>query len=375
MNLRHTFTPHNNTRLTNLCGPADAHLRTIEEALQVKIAHRHEQFKVDGPKAKATQAMELLQALYELADRPITEDYLQLMLAGDTALVEAPDGRVVATTDVLVENRDFLREWSTAQDAAHDLFAAPATGAGLVLPPAATGGPPVRVPESFVQLCEQRLVLHRDPARFALMYRLLWRLSHDHALRRDPLDADRMQARHMAHAVARDMHKMHAFVRFRPVTDSDGGTLHVAWFEPGHFIAEATAGFFVRRFAQMRWAILTPDASIRWDGSALHTGPGAQRSDAPPPDAGEALWLTYYRHIFNPARLKTTMMQKEMPRRYWPNLPEAALITELAHGAHERSGRMVQAEATTPRRRLGAPSGPPRTRAGGAAALLPPSEP
>lgn len=250
-------------------------------------------------------------------------------------------------------------QWSTAQDAAHDLFAAPATGAGLVLPPAATGGPPVRVPESFVQLCEQRLVLHRDPARFALMYRLLWRLSHDHALRRDPLDADRMQARHMAHAVARDMHKMHAFVRFRPVTDSDGGTLHVAWFEPGHFIAEATAGFFVRRFAQMRWAILTPDASIRWDGSALHTGPGAQRSDAPPPDAGEALWLTYYRHIFNPARLKTTMMQKEMPRRYWPNLPEAALITELAHGAHERSGRMVQAEATTPRRRLGAPSGPP----------------
>ena len=98
MNLRHTFTPHNNTRLTNLCGPADVHLRTIEEALQVKIAHRHEQFKVDGPKAKATQAMELLQALYEIADRPITDDYLQLMLAGDTALVEAPEGAIVLQT-------------------------------------------------------------------------------------------------------------------------------------------------------------------------------------------------------------------------------------------------------------------------------------
>ena len=66
MILRHTFTPHNNTRLTHLCGPADVHLRTIEVALQVRIAHRHEQFKVDGPKAKATQAMELLQALYEM---------------------------------------------------------------------------------------------------------------------------------------------------------------------------------------------------------------------------------------------------------------------------------------------------------------------
>jgi phosphate starvation-inducible protein PhoH len=54
----------------HLCGPADAHLRTIEVGLQVKIAHRHEQFKVDGPKAKAQQAMELLQALYEIADAP-----------------------------------------------------------------------------------------------------------------------------------------------------------------------------------------------------------------------------------------------------------------------------------------------------------------
>ena len=41
MILRHTFTPHNNTRLTHLCGPADVHLRTIEAALQVSIAHRH----------------------------------------------------------------------------------------------------------------------------------------------------------------------------------------------------------------------------------------------------------------------------------------------------------------------------------------------
>ncbi|AOG23019.1 PhoH family protein [Acidovorax sp. RAC01] len=98
MILRHTFTPHNNTRLTNLCGPADAHLRTIETALQVSIAHRHEQFKVDGPKAKATQAMELLQALYEMAERPIAEDHLQLMLAGDSELLDAPEDAIVLNT-------------------------------------------------------------------------------------------------------------------------------------------------------------------------------------------------------------------------------------------------------------------------------------
>jgi len=90
--VRHTFTPHNNTRLSHLCGPMDAHLRSIEAGLQVSIAHRHEQFKVDGPKAQAQRAMELLQALYERADRPIAADMLQLMLAGDAALDEDADG-------------------------------------------------------------------------------------------------------------------------------------------------------------------------------------------------------------------------------------------------------------------------------------------
>ena len=88
MILRHTFTPHNNTRLSHLCGPTDKHLRTIELALDVKIAHRHEQFKVDGHKAKATRAMEVLQALYERAARVIPPEQVQLMLAGDSAMVE-----------------------------------------------------------------------------------------------------------------------------------------------------------------------------------------------------------------------------------------------------------------------------------------------
>ena len=88
MILRHTFTPHNNTRLSHLCGPTDAHLRTIELALDVKIAHRHEQFKVDGHKAKATRAMEVLQALYERAAKAIPPEQVQLMLAGDSAMEE-----------------------------------------------------------------------------------------------------------------------------------------------------------------------------------------------------------------------------------------------------------------------------------------------
>ena len=98
MILRHSFTPHNNTRLGHLCGPMDEHLRTIEQALQVKIAHRHEQFKVDGPKVKAQRAMEVLQALYERAARTIPPEQVQLMLAGDAPMGESPDGAVLLQT-------------------------------------------------------------------------------------------------------------------------------------------------------------------------------------------------------------------------------------------------------------------------------------
>jgi phosphate starvation-inducible PhoH-like protein len=90
--VRHTFAPPNNTRLTHLCGPTDAHLRTIEAALQVSIAHRHEQFKIDGPKPRAQRALEVLQALYEVAARPIPADTVQLMLAGDAELAEDGEG-------------------------------------------------------------------------------------------------------------------------------------------------------------------------------------------------------------------------------------------------------------------------------------------
>lgn len=100
----------------------------------------------------------------------------------------------------------------------------------------------------------------------------------------------------------------------------------------------------------MRWAILTPRCTLSWDGQSLTTGPGGRREDVPPMDAGAELWLTYYRNIFNPARLKVAMMEKEMPRRYWANLPEAALIEPLIAQANERVAGMLASEATEPRR-------------------------
>ena len=210
--------------------------------------------------------------------------------------------------------------------------------------------PTTRVPPAFLKLCE-RAILHRDPQRFGTLYRILFRLRNEPRLMAVASDIDVARARAMEKAVNRDIHKMHAYVRFRKTRDADGPHF-VAWFEPSHFIVEAAAPFFARRFASMRWSILTPDASAWWDGESLHIGPGVDHSAAPDDDALETLWRTYYGSIFNPARLKVGTMQAHMPKKYWANLPEASLIPQLVRSAAERTHAMVEAEAREPRRRI-----------------------
>jgi DNA polymerase len=132
---------------------------------------------------------------------------------------------------------------------------------------------------------------------------------------------------------------MKAFVRFREVPGL--ANTFIAWFEPDHFIVDRVSGFFMRRFAGMRWSILTPERSVHWDGSTLAFGDGARRGEAPHDDAQESLWRTYYAHIFNPARLNPRMMRQEMPQKYWKHLPEAQLLPTLVREA----GANVQAMA------------------------------
>jgi uracil-DNA glycosylase len=155
----------------------------------------------------------------------------------------------------------------------------------------------------------------------------------------DPL-TDRLQR--LAKEVRRDSHKMHAFVRFREVEEEGGGTRFVAFFEPDHHIVRREAGFFVRRFANMRWSILTPDISVHWDGERLREGPGATRAEAPDGDPLEAMWKTYYASIFNPARLKVGAMLREMPKKYWRNMPETSLVGTLVASARAREIAMIE---------------------------------
>ena len=221
----------------------------------------------------------------------------------------------------------------------------------LFEPTAAPPEPPhgrFNVSARFVELAKTA-ILHRNPERFALLYRLLWRLRGHQDLLDIATDPDVADIAAMAKAVRRDEHKMHAFVRFREV-GREQKAHYIAWFEPEHHIVEFAASFFVRRFADMPWSILTPDLCAHWDGHAVSITPGVAKSEAPTEDRLEETWRRYYASIFNPARLKVKAMQNEMPKKYWRNLPEASLIKPLIADAARSASAMIANAATEPRK-------------------------
>lgn len=226
-------------------------------------------------------------------------------------------------------------------------------GGDETLPPSPAAAPQASVPREFMSLAD-RVIAHRDPQRHALLYRMLWRLTHgEPQLMKLITDDDVVKARAHAKNVGRDLHKMTAFVRFRELARGDElPPVFVSWFEPEHYIVERVAPFFVRRFAGMHWSILTPYRSAHWDGSELRFDRGATRDQAPSDDLLEELWRNYYASIFNPARLKVGAMKSEMPVKYWKNLPEARLIPQLIREAPARAQAMVAAAPTLPRKRM-----------------------
>jgi DNA polymerase len=123
--------------------------------------------------------------------------------------------------------------------------------------------PPVSLPKAVGTLVGD-VVPHRDPERYALLYQVIWRVTHgERSLLEVASDPAVHRLELMRKSVARDIHKMHAFLRFRrveagqdlqaPDAEDEGvdGTgepsaaptmdgapeRFVAWFEPEHFIS------------------------------------------------------------------------------------------------------------------------------------------
>ncbi len=75
-----SFSPADNQRLANLCGPLDENLRQIETVLDVTISRRGERFAVRGSSARTALAAEALQNFYAQAQHHLGIQEVQLGL-------------------------------------------------------------------------------------------------------------------------------------------------------------------------------------------------------------------------------------------------------------------------------------------------------
>jgi probable DNA metabolism protein len=209
------------------------------------------------------------------------------------------------------------------------------------------------IPRALLDML-QTAACYREPDRWAFLYRVIWRWQRGEHDVQSPADADGARLHGMVKAVHREEHDMHAYIRFRERPPSAGAPRFVAWYEPRHDVLPQVAQHFVSRMGKISWMIATPDASVLWDGQTLHeTGPlvaSAEELHGLNDDGGEALWLTYYRSIFNPARLNATVMQQHIASHRWKNLPEGRIVAQMVSNASLGARRVGQSEAVGQRR-------------------------
>lgn len=198
-----------------------------------------------------------------------------------------------------------------------------------------------KVPRTFMELAKQ-VSCHRSTQKWSLLYTALWRIMRgERHLLHLFTDTVVSQLLHMQKAVSRDAHKMKAFVRFK-LYEREGKSLYLAWHKPDHNIVEWVAPFFQQRFSVLNWLIITPDGAVGWDGNSLQFKQNLTTLPEALNDSMEELWQTYYRSIFNPARIKLKAMRREMPVRHWQTLPETRMITRMLQEAPARVKQMLQ---------------------------------
>jgi uracil-DNA glycosylase len=219
------------------------------------------------------------------------------------------DGWRMAARALVLHNVTPLAVSWTVRDRVHDLPSQTASP----LPDAPEGS--FSVPAKFIALA-RKVILHRDIMRFALLYRLLWRLRHHHDLLDNSVDPDVAQAEAMASGVRHDEQRMLDTMRFHEI-GRERTSRYVAWFEPEHHILEAVAPSFARRYADMPWSILTPEICAHFDGSLISFTDGTGDAAAPSEDRLEETWRLYSANLFPPVRLH---QKAQPPKRSWQTI-------------------------------------------------------
>ena len=165
------------------------------------------------------------------------------------------------------------------------------------------------VPRALVALAAQAIQA-RDPDRFDLLYRLVWRAQAAEPVLDRLNDPELTRARRLAFAVRAEAHRMRTHLRYLALPDTRPAH-YLGWYAPAHFVLESNAQLLTRRFANLRWTILTPDATAHWDGADLRFGPGLDPALVPDDAALASQWRDYGPDILATARTGTAIPSAE----------------------------------------------------------------
>jgi uracil-DNA glycosylase len=146
----------------------------------------------------------------------------------------------------------------------------------------------------------------RDPQRFDLLYRLVWRANAGE--KADAVEMRRAQG--LAFAVRAEAHKMRTLVRYLPVQEGNR-TRYLGWYEPAHYVLEANAQLISRRFPDLTFSILTPDGGAHWDGAELRFSTGVDRKAVPDDEALQSWWRRHHAGLLRDARVGTAIPEAE----------------------------------------------------------------
>jgi DNA polymerase len=165
------------------------------------------------------------------------------------------------------------------------------------------------VPRGLVALASLAIQA-RNPERFDLLYRLIWRSNAGERVLETPHDAEVRMAQGLAFAVRAEAHKMRTLLRYLPVREGEG-TRYLGWYEPAHFVLEANAQRLARQFPDLMFSILTPDGAAHWDGAELRFSTGIARRRVPDDDALLAFWHSHHADLLRNARVGTAIPEAE----------------------------------------------------------------
>jgi uracil-DNA glycosylase len=145
----------------------------------------------------------------------------------------------------------------------------------------------------------------REPSRFDLLYRLVWRANAGERVLEIETDAEVRRARGLAFAVRAEAHRMRTQIRYLPL-ESDG-TGYLGWYEPAHYVLEANAQLIARRFPDCPFSILTPDGGAHWDGKELLFSQGVARGVIGDDEALRSWWHTHHAQLLRHARIGSSV--------------------------------------------------------------------